>query len=155
MPTERAERPPADPECKRAHDGSRSSKALSAGSAASTPGSLVVGEQGEPCREPRRPPRADSLEERATLRRELQPDAPTVVARPNTAKQPCRFEPIDVTGERGGGDPFLARELAKRKPGAGADEPEERHLVRRDAQGLGLAAQVAREPQERRAQLLG
>ena len=117
------------------------------------PLSLLVGQQREPFGEPGRPPSAHALQQRAALRCQLEADPSPVVCRTNTAEQAGCLEPVDVTRERGSGDPLLLGKLPERQPVLRTNEPEEGDLVRRDAERLGLASQIPREAQERGSQL--
>ncbi len=154
MAVERAERPTADPERERAH-GLALQQGIQRRQRSLDPLALVVGEEGESRREPRRAPGAHPLEERLPFGRQLEADAPPVVRRADAAQQPGGFEAIDVPRERGRGDALFVRELSQREARVVSHEPEEGDLVRGDAERLGLAAQVAREPQEGRPELLG
>ena len=151
---EGAEGSPAEPERKDAH-GRGSRIAARAGRARSRPSRSSSVSRREPVREPRRAAGADAPEQRPALRGQLEADAAAVVARPDATEQPRRLEPVDVTGEGRCRDALLARELAEREPWPGVDEPEERGLMRGDAERLGLEAEVARQPQEHRPELLG
>ena len=119
------------------------------------PLALLVREERQAGGEPCRAPRPDALQQRLTLTRELEPDTTAVVRRADAPEEAGCLEAVDVPRERRGGDALLDRELAKREAGSRAHEPQERDLVRGDPEGLGLAPEVPREPEERRAELLG
>ena len=59
-----------------------------------------------------------------------------------------------MAGERGRRDALLGGQLAQAQPGLASDQPEQRHLPARDAELLGLLAQLAGEAQQDRPQLV-
>ena len=104
----------------------------------SSPLAVVLGEVSESVGEPGRPPRTDTTDRRPPFARQLEADPSSVVARADASDQAERLEPIDVGGERRRRDPFGLRKLAQGEPGPSLDQPQERCLVRRDAELLGL-----------------
>ena len=56
--------------------------------------------------------------------------------------------------ERRRRDPFLGGELAEAQARVAPDQPEQRHLPAREAELLGLLAQLAAQPQQHRPQLV-
>jgi hypothetical protein len=62
------------------------------------PLALVVGEERDACREPRRPSRSDALEERLPRRCELEPDATAVAGRADACQEGGGLQAVDVAG---------------------------------------------------------
>jgi hypothetical protein len=119
------------------------------------PLAILVGEMGEPIGEPGRTPGPHTPENRATLGRQLEPDAPAVVLRPHAAKESCRLQPVDVPGERRRGDALRVCELPEGESRLGVHEREERRLVGGHAERIGLAAEIPGEAENRLAELAG
>jgi len=105
--------------------------------------------------EPRRTSPTDATEEVRAVGRQLEADAPAVIARSDAAEQPCALEPVDVRRERRSGDPLQVSQLTERQPGVLADEPEEGGLTAGDAERLRLLVKLACQTQEDRAQPFG
>ena len=118
-------------------------------------GELVGLERGQPAREPGRAACADALEQLRPVGGEDEPDAAAVVGRAHALEQLRALEPVDVAGECRRRDPLLGGELAQAEAGALLDQPEQRHLAARDAEGLVLLAQLAREAEQHRTEAVG
>jgi len=101
------------------------------------------------------PAGADALEQALALAREGQADTSSVALVAYALEEACLLEPVDVTGERGGGDPLLGGQLAQAQARVAADQPEKRDLSARDAELLGLFAQLSRQPKEHGPKLVG
>ena len=111
-------------------------------------------EGAEALGEPRGPPLAHRAEEPLALGCQLEPDAAPVDRRAHTHEQAGTLEPVDVAGERRGGDRLCVCERPQGQTGTALDEPEQRHLACGDAELLGLLAQLASDPQQDRPQVV-
>ena len=132
------------------------SSSLRSGSTAAATASESRGiERAEALGEPRRSPLADRAEDALALRRQLQPDPPSIVGRPDPHEKPRALEPVDVARKRRRRDPLHLGERTQRQSGASLDEPEQGRLPPRDPELLGLPAQLPCQAEENRAKLVG
>ena len=111
-------------------------------------------ERAEPLGEPGRSPLADRAEQALALGRQLEPDAAPIDLGAQPPQQAGALEPVDLLGERGSGDRLRLCQAAQREAGARLDDREQRRLAGGDAELLGLLAQLARDAQHDRPQVV-
>src|SRR5262249_31054667 len=113
---------------------------------------LVVVEGPEALCEPRRPARPHPAEKSRPGRRHAQCDAPAILVRASPFEEAGVLEPVDMAGQRRGGDALDRGELAESEPRVLAYQPEQRRLAARDTERFGLTAQLAGEAEKNRPQ---
>ena len=104
---------------------------------------------------------SQAVRRRLTLARIASPSAvsaeadPAAVSSAGALDQPCRLEPRDVTRHARRGHALALRQLGGRDPGVLLDLDQERDLPACDAERLGLAPELPREPEQHRSEPVG